>query len=627
MSKNKQLGHHNHFSVNVAVEITMLNNECEYLLLLVVLVTVIDPVCGMPLDPDKTQFKVDVRGGRYYFDSEYCMHNFLEGPKIAYFSMEIGIKSEIPTYSGGLGVLAGDTIRSSADLKIPLVAVTLVSKKGYLKQKITEDGIQLEYPEDWDPSEFLVPLSSDVTIKIGGRDVKVKAWLFDQQSLTGGIVPVLFLDTDVDGNTPEDREITSFLYGGDDKYRLKQEMVLGIGGVKILNALNFNIGKFHMNEGHSSLLTIELLKQNGMNADKVKNLCVFTTHTPVEAAFDKFSYDIVSELLDVEYPVDVLKKYGGYDKLNMTMLALNLSKYTNGVTEAHMKYSRKLFPGHYIREVTNGVHSYMWTCQHFRELFHAYIPGWVNEPELLVRVDTIPNEEIWEAHMMGRIDLLNFVNEKTNVKMDVNTLTLGFARRATEYKRATLLFSDLMRLKKASESGKIQLIFAGKAHPRDEAGKELIKEIYEYKNELKDDVKIVYLENYNMEMAAKLTSGVDVWLNTPLPPFEASGTSGMKAAHNGVINFSVLDGWWIEGCIEGFTGWAIGPKPDEPLQEQERRIRELDDLYGKLQYLIIPKFYEGRDDWITMMKNSIGKVAYYFNTHRMMRRYVTDAYL
>jgi starch phosphorylase len=588
--------------------------------------TVIDPVCGMPVDPEKTEFKVDVWGRKYYFDSEYCMHNFLEGSRIAYFSMEIGIKSEIPTYSGGLGVLAGDTIRSSADLKIPLVAVTLVNRKGYLRQKITEEGKQLEYPEEWNPSEFMDLLPPDVTIQIGGRDVKIKAWLFDQQSLTGGIVPVLFLDTDVDGNTPEDREITSFLYGGDDKYRLKQEIVLGIGGVRILNALKFNVEKFHMNEGHSSLLTLELLKKNGMDANKVKNLCVFTTHTPVAAAFDKFSYDLVQELLGTEYSED-LKKYGGYDRLNMTLLALNLSKYTNGVTEAHMEYSRKLFPGHHIREVTNGVHSYMWTCQHFRELFHTYIPGWVNEPELLVRVDAIPNEEIWEAHMKSKADLLNFVNEKTNIKMDVNTLTLGFARRATEYKRATLLFSDLTRLKKASDRGKLQLLFAGKAHPKDEAGKELIKEIYGYKNQLKDDIKIVYLEDYNMGIAAKLTSGVDVWLNTPLPPFEASGTSGMKAAHNGVINFSVLDGWWIEGYVEDVTGWAIGPHPNEPIQDQERRVRELDDLYGKLQYLVIPKFYEARDDWVDMMKNSIGKIAYYFNSHRMMRRYATDAYL
>lgn len=589
--------------------------------------TVIDPVCGMPLDPEKAQFKADVRGRTYYFDSEYCMHSFLEGSKIAYFSMEIGIKSEIPTYSGGLGVLAGDTVRSSADLKIPLVAVTLVSRNGYLKQKITDDGQQQESPDTWNPSDFLAPLDVNVDLKIDGRNVKVKAWLFDQQSLTGGIVPVLFLDTNVEENNPEDWEITSTLYGGDDRYRLKQEIVLGIGGIKVLDALKFNVGKHHMNEGHSSLLTLELLKQNDMNADKVKTSCIFTTHTPVAAAFDKFSYDLVGEVLGDQYPVDVVKQYGGSDMLNMTMLALNLSKYTNGVTEEHMKYSRKLFPGHYIREVTNGVHSYMWTCPHFRKLFHEHIPGWVNEPELLVRVDTISNEDIWNAHTKSKQDLITFVNKQTGVTLDANTLTLGFARRATEYKRATLLFSDLDRLRRASERGAIQLIFAGKAHPRDVAGKELIKEIYGFKNQLKDEIKVVYLENYDMEMASHLTSGVDVWLNTPLPPFEASGTSGMKAAHNGVVNFSVLDGWWIEGCVEGYTGWAIGPPPDNGIGDQQRRVMELDDLYGKLQYLIIPEFYDDRDEWVDLMKYSIGKVAYYFNTHRMMRRYATDAYL
>ncbi len=589
--------------------------------------TVIDPVCGMPLDPEKAQFKADVRGRTYYFDSEYCMHSFLEGSKIAYFSMEIGIKSEIPTYSGGLGVLAGDTVRSSADLKIPLVAVTLVSRNGYLKQKITDDGQQQESPDTWNPSDFLAPLDVNVDLKIDGRNVKVKAWLFDQQSLTGGIVPVLFLDTNVEENNPEDREITSTLYGGDDRYRLKQEIVLGIGGIKVLDALKFNVGKHHMNEGHSSLLTLELLKQNDMNADKVKTSCIFTTHTPVAAAFDKFSYDLVGEVLGDQYPVDVVKQYGGSDMLNMTMLALNLSKYTNGVTEEHMKYSRKLFPGHYIREVTNGVHSYMWTCPHFRKLFHEHIPGWVNEPELLVRVDTISNEDIWNAHTKSKQDLITFVNKQTGVTLDANTLTLGFARRATEYKRATLLFSDLDRLRRASERGAIQLIFAGKAHPRDVAGKELIKEIYGFKNQLKDEIKVVYLENYDMEMASHLTSGVDVWLNTPLPPFEASGTSGMKAAHNGVVNFSVLDGWWIEGCVEGYTGWAIGPPPDNGIGDQQRRVMELDDLYGKLQYMIIPEFYDDRDEWVDLMKYSIGKVAYYFNTHRMMRRYATDAYL
>ena len=586
-----------------------------------------DPVCGMPLDPKETRYSIEFLGRQYFFDSEYCMSSFVEGAKVAYFSMEIGMKSDMPTYSGGLGVLAGDVIRSSADLRMPLVAVTLVSKKGYLKQKITPDGWQIEYPEDWDPTAFMKLLPETVTVKIAGRDVRIGVWIYEQESLTGGTIPVLFLTTDVEGNAQQDREITDFLYGGDEKYRLKQEIVLGIGGLRILEALKINVKKYHMNEGHSSLLTLELLKKNDLNVDKVKNLCVFTTHTPVAAAFDKFSYDLLSEVLEINLPEKVLREYGGNDRLNMTLLALNLSKYTNGVTEAHMEYSRKLFPGYHIQEITNGVHSFTWTCPYFRALFDKYIPRWANEPELLVRVDSVPDEELWETHVKAKQDLIDFVSTSSGLKLDSGILTIGFARRATEYKRATMIFSDLEKLKEVNGRGKIQLIFAGKAHPKDEMGKRLIKEIYEFIDRLKGEIEIGYLENYNMEIAGRLTSGVDVWLNTPLPPYEASGTSGMKAAHNGVVNFSVLDGWWIEGCVEGLTGWAIGPSSDQGLNEQDTRKRELADLYNKLEYLIIPKFYQQRDAWIDLMKNSIGKIAYYFNTHRMMRKYATDAYL
>ena len=586
-----------------------------------------DPVCGMPLDPSTAPFITNFLLRQYYFDSEYCMSSFIEGEKIAYFSMEIGVNTAMPTYSGGLGILAGDVIRSSADLRIPLVAVTLISKKGYLKQKITPDGWQMESPEEWDPSVFMKLLPETATVKIEGREVKVGVWVYEQESLTGGTIPVLFLTTDFEGNTAEDRGITDFLYGGDEKYRLKQEIVLGIGGLRILEALKINVKKYHMNEGHSSLLTLELLKNNDLIVSKVKNLCVFTTHTPVAAAFDKFSYDLLSEVLEAEVPEKTLRDCGGYDRLNMTLLALNLSKYTNGVTEAHMEYSRKLFPGYHIQEITNGVHSYTWTSLYFKALFDKYIRRWANEPELLVRVDTIPDEELWEAHMKAKQDLLNFVQAKTGTQMDADTLTIAFARRATEYKRAAMIFSDLDKLREIQNEARIQLIFAGKAHPKDEMGKKLIKEIYDCKNQLKNEIDIVYLENYSMEMAGKMVSGADIWLNTPLPPYEASGTSGMKAAHNGVINFSVLDGWWIEGCVEGLTGWAIGPHSDPICDEQQRRKREIDDLYNKLEYLITPKFYQQRDEWITMMKNSIGKVAYYFNTHRMMRRYATEAYL
>ncbi|MEM1985972.1 MAG: alpha-glucan family phosphorylase [Nitrososphaeria archaeon] len=547
--------------------------------------------------------------------------------RIAYFSMEIALSNDIHTFSGGLGVLAGDTIRSSADLKIPLVAVTLASKRGYFLQELTLDGIQREHPDPWNPADFMQLLPEEVGVQIENRTVRVKAWLYTVKSPIGGSVPVYFLDTDVEGNSPEDRGITSFLYGGDERYRIKQEIVLGIGGVRMLEKLGIEPRKYHMNEGHSSFLAVELLRKHGLNINKVRDMCVFTTHTPVEAGHDKFPYSLVQEVLGEIIPFDILKSLGGYDRLNMTLLALNLSNYINGVAKSHKRVSMEMFPSYEIHAITNGVHSYTWTCESFRRLYDKYLPGWANEPELLARVDIIPDNEVWQAHIEAKRKLIDYVNSVKNTSMDYDTLTIGFARRATEYKRHTLLFSDLEKLKKINRRGKIQLIFSGKAHPKDHPGKTLIKQIFDYKEILKNEIKIVYLENYDMNIAGKLVSGVDVWINTPLPPMEASGTSGMKAAHNGVINFSVLDGWWIEGWIEGVTGWSIGPEPWENVSVEERRARELDDLYGKLDYVIVPLFYRRRSEWIRMMKNSIGKIASYFNSHRMMHRYVTEAYL
>jgi starch phosphorylase len=574
------------------------------------------------------QITYDTFGGKKYcFCSRNCRQHFIEDPRIAYFSMEIGIANNIPTYSGGLGVLAGDIVKASADLRLQMVALTLVSRKGYFRQKLDERGVQQELPDEWDPSKSLFLMPKTVTVPIEGRQVKIQAWLYEYQSPTGGMVPILFLDTDVEGNAAGDRRITDYLYGGDKRYRLKQEIVLGIGGVKLLKALTFKVRKYHMNEGHSALLTFELLKENNLDYEKVQNLCVFTTHTPIEAAFDQFSYDLVEEVLGNDYMLSTLKQYAGPDNLNMTYLALNLSKYVNGVSKSHMEYSRKLFPGHYIRSVTNGVHSFTWTCLNFRMLFDKYIPGWATEPVLLVKACDIPNREVWDAHMMAKNKLIEFVGKSTGVELEPDVLTIGFARRATGYKRATLIFSDLHRLLDVNRRGKLQMVFAGKAHPRDEDGKRIIQAIYDYADKLKDDIKIAYLENYDMEIAAKLTSGVDVWLNTPVPPMEASGTSGMKAAHNGVVNFSVLDGWWLEGCVEGVTGWSIGPHPKELLTEEERREVELRDLYSKLEFLIVPTYYDQRDAWITLMKNSIGRIAHYFQIQWVMRRYITEAYI
>ncbi|WP_206633434.1 alpha-glucan family phosphorylase [Methanoculleus taiwanensis] len=584
-----------------------------------------DPISGSPVDTETAEYRADAWGKTYYFDSEIHRRRFLEGSRVAYFSMEIGLSSDIPTYSGGLGVLAGDAVRSSADLRIPLVAVTLVSRKGYLRQKITGDGVQQELPDEWNPAQYMRLLPRTVTVRIEGRDVHIRAWFHDHESPVGGLVPVILLDTDMEENAPDDRQITSYLYGSDSAYRLRQEIVLGIGGVKMLKALNFRVERYHMNEGHSSLLTLELMRMNGYDADTAGDMCVFTTHTPVAAAMDTFSYDDVEKALD--FPIDTLKKYGGEDRLNLTLLALNMSKYHNGVAKAHQEYSQKLFHGYHIREITNGVHPFTWTSPEFQRLFDRYMHGWANEPELLVRVGKIPNEEIWDAHVKAKAALIDDVHESTGVTLDPEVLTIGFARRATGYKRATLIFSDLDRLKEINRKWPIQLLFSGKAHPHDEGGKQLIKDIYAFRDRLKGEIEVVYLENYSMDLAGKLTSGVDVWLNTPLPPMEASGTSGMKAAFNGVMNFSVLDGWWVEGCVEGVTGWAIGPGPDEPVTEERRRAQELRDLYNKLEYVILPLYYSMEDEWTHRMKNAIGLIAYYFNSHVMMRRYASEAYL
>lgn len=540
--------------------------------------------------------------------------------------MEIALSDSFHTYSGGLGVLAGDTLRTSADLRLPMVGVTLVSKKGYFRQELTKTGQQIEHIQKWNPSEFTQLLPQIINIKIENRNVKTKAWLYIVTSPTGGKVPVLFLDTDVEGNEDKDRQITDHLYGGDYRYRLKQEIILGIGGVRMLKALGFNIRKYHLNEGHSSLLGIELLRTTKMNLDEVKKKCIFTTHTPVEAGHDKFSYQTVSEILNPEFSLEALKKLGGQNQLNMTRLALNLSNYVNGVAKEHQETSQKMFPGYKIHSITNGIHSHTWTCKNFRKIYDKYLPGWGIEPNRLAQVDVIPDEYIWEAHFESKKTLLAFVEEQTKIKMNPEKLTIGFARRATTYKRTGLIFSDLNRLRKLNKRGEIQLIFAGKSHPKDEDGKNLIKQIFDYKEQLKDEIKIAYLENYDMSIARKIISGVDVWLNTPLPPMEASGTSGMKAAHNGVVNFSVLDGWWKEGCIEGVNGWAIGPDPDEKISIDELKSQELDDLYSKLEYVIAPLFYQHRDEWIKIMKNSIGEIAYYFNSHRMLQRYVIEAY-
>ena len=414
--------------------------------------------------------------------------------------------------------------------------------------------------------------------------------------------------------------------------------MLGIGGTRMLRALGIDIKKYHMNEGHAALLTLELLQENKRdiestwderavwNDEAVKDLCIFTTHTPVEAGHDRFDYDLVQSVLGVYFPLELLKELAGEKELNMTTLGLNLSGYHNGVAKKHGQVSQNMFPGYDIRSITNGVHTRTWTHPKFAALYDEFIPGWREEPELFVRVDNIPDERLWSTHQSIKSGLLDEVLNRTGVEMEADIFTIGFARRATPYKRADLLFRDIERLLQIGK-GKLQIVYAGKSHPRDGGGKELIHAIYEAGKKLGSEIKVVYLQNYEMALALELVAGVDVWLNTPMRPREASGTSGMKATHNGVPNFSVLDGWWIEGWIEGVTGWSIGPAATETNLEENDESADIEGLYDKLENIVLPLYYNNRAGWIKVMKGAIGKNACYFNTHRMMRQYVTEAYI
>lgn len=550
--------------------------------------------------------------------------------RIAYFSMEIGIKSEIQTYSGGLGILAGDTIKSCADLNVPTSGVTLIYKKGYFYQKIDEQGNQHEYPSEWNPSDFLELLPNKITVTIEGRPVVVQAWWHNVIGKSGHSVPVLYLDTDLEENSEYDRALSYYLYGGDQRYRLAQEIVLGIGGVRMLKELGLHhIMRYHMNEGHSSLLTLELLNthknnHHDWNLDAVKKMCVFTTHTPVPAGQDQFGYDLVKQVLGDLVPMDFLKQIGGSDKLNMTRLALNLSHYENGVAKEHGRVSQEMFPGYKIDSITNGVHSATWICDSFKRLFDKYISGWENDSFSLRYALNIPNDEVWRAHHEMKSRFISLVNSRSNAALELDTLTIGFARRATAYKRIDLVFHDINRLVDISKNvGKIQFIFSGKAHPNDWQGKELIKRIIELSKQLNNSIKICYIPNYDMQLAKMLVSGVDLWLNTPKRPQEASGTSGMKAAHNGIPSFSILDGWWIEGCIENLTGWAIGNYADKNSNDDD----DARSLYDKLEKVIIPTFYNEREQWINIIRHTIAINGSFFNTQRMVQQYVLNAYM
>lgn len=556
---------------------------------------------------------------------------------IAYFSMEIALELEMPTYCGGLGILAGDTLRAAADSQLPVAAISLLHRKGYFCQRLDTDGTQTEQSCEWEIENLLKELTPRASVVISGRTIYLRAWQYDVKGAKGGSVPVYLLDTDLPENSEWDRHITDHLYGGDEWYRLCQEIVMGIGGVRMLRELGHrSLTRFHLNEGHASLLAMELLDEEALAAgreafnhddvESVRRKCVFTTHTAVPAGHDRFPLDMVSAALGRTEVGEMREIFCCGGDLNMTYLALNLSHYINGVAKKHSEVSQRMFAGYKIHDITNGIHAATWVAPSFQRLYDRYSTGWREDNFNLRHALSLPAEEVWEAHAEAKAAFLDRVNRETNAGMEANVLTFGFARRIADYKRADLLLYDLERLKSiARQAGAFQVVFAGKAHPGDAIGRETIRKIFRAIEALKGHVRIAYLTNYDWELARLMTAGVDVWLNTPLPPLEASGTSGMKAAVNGVPSLSILDGWWIEGCIEGTTGWAIGEasRTTDPAQ-----ITPYDaaSLYEKIEHVVIPLYYHERDRFLDVMRHAIALNGAYFTTQRMLLQYVLSAY-
>ena len=548
---------------------------------------------------------------------------------VAYISMEIGIESSIPTYSGGLGVLSGDTVRSAADLEIPMVAVCLCYSSGYFYQLFNEKGEQKEKEIEWNYFYEFEKITEPITIKIEDKEVLVTAWVYKVIGQSGHIIPIYLLTTDVEGNEDWMKKMTGSLYDSTSRWnRIVQEMILGIGSVKLLKSQGYkNLKVYHLNEGHGSFSIVELFNELG-DLEKVKESFVFTTHTPVPAGHDKFDQKLVEKVFENRFPSELRKLADDNGSLNMTFLGMNVSRYQNAVAKKHGEISRKMFPNINIDYITNGIHLPFWVSKPIRKLFTKKWPNWKSNPRLLENAIELDDLELFDARIENKFNLINYQKGHSWNLLDEELITIGFARRFATYKRATLIFHDIDRLGKICQ-GKVQFIFADKAHPKDIMGKEYIKEIFQSAEYLYDNfkVKVVLMENYNMDLAHMLVSGVDVWMNTPERYREASGTSGMKAALNGALNLSVLDGWWLEGYQRNpMAGWAIGPDDSNPKDPGVSNSWDIDSnaIYEILENQIIPT-YMNHDEWLLRSKHAISLAAY-FNTHRMVEEYADKAY-
>jgi starch phosphorylase len=561
---------------------------------------------------------------------------------IAYYSMEVALAAEIPTYSGGLGILAGDVLRSASDLGLPMVGVTLLYHHGFFTQALDAKGRQVERPVIWNPDEHLERLEPTVEVTIGGRVVTVGVWRRILTGVGGAEVPVYLLDTDLAGNDAPARAITDRLYLGTPAVRLAQETVLGLAGPAMLEALGHDgIAVHHMNEGHAALVPVALLgRQHGgaiddITPDEVADVrarCVFTTHTPVPAGHDRFAPEVATEVLG-DATVEGLLRLGCLEdgSMNMTLLGMTLSGFVNGVAQRHGEVSQAMFPRFHVEAITNGVHVPTWAAPSTAALLDHHLPGWRSENGLLRYATTIPLPAVSAAHARAKGALFDAVVARGHDALDPEVFTIGVARRVTPYKRNDLLLSRPEILRALTRDvGPIQILFAGKSHPLDAEGKELIERITAAARALSGDVRVIYLDEYGMGIARLLVAGVDLWLNTPVAPHEASGTSGMKAALNGVPSLSVLDGWWVEGHVEGVTGWGIGPDhgpaADVPIGDPVIDHDDAEELYRVLREIIVPTFYRNPDAYATVRRSAIALNGSFFTTERMVTEYARRAY-
>ena len=538
---------------------------------------------------------------------------------VAYFTAEIGLWSELHTYSGGLGVLAGDHVKSAADDELPLVGVTLLYRRGYGRQHLDKNGIQTETYRDLDPAKHLKDTGVILSLPLDGTELLARVWKAEIRGVTGHTVPVFFLDTFHPENSERHLNLGLTLYGGDDWVRIRQEYLLGVGGVRLLEQMGYDVDGLHLNEGHCTFALLEMLGK-GWSREELAKRVLFTTHTPVPAGHDRFQWGDVEEVLGELMPKDAKQLVidagdpENGERISMSHLAVALSGPVNAVSNLNAWVASSMFADHHIAPITNGVHHITWTSPAMSELFDTHLEGWKEDPTKLAHAGRIPTEDLAQSRDKARKVLRDLVKVGTGVDLESDRLTIGFARRFATYKRANLVFSDLERLKQIG-SGKIQFVFSGKAHPRDEGGKALIKSIFDSAKDLEDEIPVAFLEDYSMATGLAMTGGVDIWLNNPIRPMEASGTSGMKAAMNGVPNCSILDGWWPEGCEHGVNGWAIGGANDE-----RDDVRDAKNVLDVIENEVLPAWEEGQEKWCDMMRASIATSAR-FTGARMISDY------